>query len=317
MKIVVLDGGTLRKPLSAWEPVSALGEFVFYEDTPRVDDVIVQRIADADIVLTNKVPLTAPILRAVPSVKLISTLATGYNQVDVACAAEQGIVVCNVPAYSTETVAQHVMAFILHFTNRVAEHADWVRSGAWAESPYFSFWNAEIRELHTLTIGIIGAGAIGQRVAQLAAVFGAKVLMHSRAPKNITGVEWVALDDLLARSDFVSLHCPLTPQTHHLMNAQRFAQMKPGACLINTSRGDVVASQDLADALTMGHLGAAAVDVVSQEPMPADHPFSGVKNLIVTPHMAWAGEASLNRLLQITEQNIRAFLLGSPLHQVN
>lgn len=317
MKIVVLDGGTLRQPLDAWKSIYSLGDVDFYESTPSDSKEILERCKDADVILTNKVVLGEEIIRSLKKLKLISTLATGYNQVDVITAKECGVTVCNVPAYSTETVAQQVMAYILHFTNQVASHNDLVQQGCWARESFFSFWSAPIRELHTMSIGIIGYGAIGQRVAHLGAAFGARINVHSRTRREDADVNWLGLDDLLAQSDVVTVHCPLTEDTYHLMNDERIRKMKKGAYLINTSRGNVVEAKALVCALEDGHLAGAAVDVVSEEPMPLSHPYNSAKNLVITPHMAWAGVDALARLLQITFDNIKLFSNGTPQNIVN
>jgi len=317
MKIVVLDGGTLRQPLEAWKSIYSLGDVDFYENTPSDSQVISQRCKDANIVLTNKVVLDGETIRSMKKLKLISTLATGYNQVDTETAKDCGITVCNVPAYSTEAVAQQVMAYILHFTNQVAAHNDLVQNGCWAREPFFSFWNAPIRELHTMSIGIVGYGAIGQRVAHLGTAFGARINVHSRTRRIDADVNWMGLDELLEGSDVVTVHCPLTEDTYHLMNDERIAKMKRGAYLINTSRGNVVEADALIRALENGHLGGAAVDVVSEEPMPLSHPYNSTKNLVITPHMAWAGVDALARLLQITFDNTKLFITGTPQNIVN
>lgn len=318
MKIVVLDGHTLNPGDNPWTPVEACGELTVYERTPP--EQIVNRAQGAEIVLTNKTPLDAATIAALPDLRLISVLATGYNVVDTAAARARGIPVCNVPNYSTDAVAEFVMAMMLDFHKQVRRHGDLVAAGAWERSPDFCFWeNPHFHELAGKTLGIVGFGTIGQRLGELANAFRMKILASSRtrAAKVSYPVEWAETDEIFRRADVVSLNCPLTPETTGLVDRRRLSLMKPTALLINTARGPLVVEQDLRDALVAGTIAAAACDVLSVEPPRAGNPLIGAPNLLLTPHIAWAASEARCRLMDITARNIAGFLAGTPVNVVN
>lgn len=310
MKIVVLDGYTANPGDLDWSPLAALGELIVHERTPAA--LTLERAAGARVLLTNKVILGAREMAALPELRCIGVLATGYNVVDTVAAKERGVVVTNVPAYSTPSVAQHVFALLLELTRGVGRHADLVRAGRWSASPDFAFWATPQVELAGLTIGIVGFGAIGQAVARIALAFGMRVLVHTRTPNPASWpeVDFVGLDALLARADVVSLHCPLTEETRGMINAPRLAAMKSTAYLLNTGRGPLVDEAALAAALKAGQIAGAGLDVLSVEPPPADNPLLTAPNCIITPHLAWATRAARQRLLDVAIDNVRAFLEG-------
>ncbi|AEY68130.1 D-2-hydroxyacid dehydrogenase [Clostridium sp. BNL1100] len=318
MKIVVLDGHTLNPGDMSWDAMGQLGELVVYDRTPA--DKIIERIDNAEIVLTNKVILTKEILDKTPSVKYIGIMATGYNVVNTEYAKELGIIVTNVPAYSTDSVAQMVFAFIMEFCNHVGEHSRAVHEGKWTKSPDFSFWYYPLIEIKNKTLGIIGFGAIGQKVAQIAEIFGMQVLFHSRTIKpglETDNIKSATLEKVLAESDFITLHCPLTEQTRGLINKDTISKIKDGAILINTSRGPVIDENDVAQALNAGKLAGLGTDVVSIEPIQAENPLLNAKNCIITPHFAWATKEARERLMDTLIKNIDSFLKGTPVNVVN
>lgn len=316
MNITTLDSYTLNPGDLSWEWLSALGGLTVHDRTPR--ELIVERAAGAEILLTNKVALTRETIAALPELKYIGVLATGYNVVDTAAARERGIPVTNVPGYGTTAVAQHVFALLLELTQQTGLHTASAKAGDWAQSPDWCYWRTPLVELAGLTMGIVGYGAIGRAVARIAQAFGMKVIAATRTPRAAEeGVEFVGTDELFRRADAVSLHCPLTPDTQGLVNSARLATMKPGAFLINTGRGPLIIEAELAVALRAGTLAGAAVDVLSTEPPAADNPLLTAPNCLVTPHIAWAPKASRQRLLQTVEENIRAFLAGEPVNVVN
>jgi glycerate dehydrogenase len=315
VKIVVLDGYTMNPGDLSWEDLEGLGECTVYERTPP--ERVVERAAGAEVVLTNKVVLDGAVMARLPDLKYIGVLATGYNVVDTAAARERGIVVTNVPAYSTRSVAQLVMALVLELAHHVGHHARTVREGRWTASKDFAYWDHPLVELDGLVMGIVGFGQTGRAVADLARAFGMRVLVHTRTPTAGPGVEFVDLATLLRRSDVVSLHCPLTPETEGLVNAKRLATMKPTAFLINTSRGPVVNERDLAEALGAGRIAGAGLDVLSTEPPKADNPLLAAKNCFITPHFAWATRAARERLMKTVVENVRGFLAGRPQNVVN
>ena len=310
MKIVVLDGYTANPGDLSWESLSALGDCTVHDRTPA--GLTVERARDAEVVLTNKVVLDRATLAQLPKLRYIGVLATGTNVVDVAAAAGLGVVVTNVPAYSTRSVAQLVFALVLELAQHAGAHGAAVRAGRWTSSPDFCFWDHPLVELDGLTMGLVGYGHIGQAVAHLARAFGMRVIVHSRTVRPVAGVEFVDLDTLFHRSDVLSLHCPLTPETKGLVNAGRLAVMKSSAFLINTGRGPLVEEADLADALNAGRIAGAAVDVLSVEPPPAGNPLLTAKNCLITPHIGWATRAARERLLRTVVENLRAFLDGQP-----
>lgn len=317
MKIVILDGYTENPGDLSWAGFEKLGEVTVYDRTPAKE--IAARIADAQAVITNKTPITAQTLDACPGVRYIGVLATGYNVVDTAACKARGIPVCNIPTYGTDAVAQYVFALLLEVCHHVGHHSDAVHAGRWVQSRDFCFWDTPLIELSGKTLGIIGFGRIGQATAKIAKAFGMRVLAYARhqSEQGHKLADYVSLDELLTRSDIVSLHCPLTEQTQGMINAASIAKMKNGAILINTGRGPLVNEADLRQALDSGKLTAAAVDVVSTEPMPKDCPLLGAKNCIITPHIAWAPKESRQRLMDIAVDNLARFLAGAPANVVN
>lgn len=314
-KIVVLDGHTLNPGDLDWAPLHALGDCTVHDRT--APDQVVPRARGAGIVLTNKVVLNRAVLERLPDLRYIGVLATGTNVVDTAAARERGIPVTNVPAYGTMSVAQAVFALLLELTNRTAEHAAAVKAGRWASCPDFTFRLGRLVELDGLTFGIVGMGAIGRAVARMAAAFGMKVVASSRTPKDVPGVEWLPLEELLRHSDVVSLNCPLTPATQNLIRAETLALMKPTAFLLNGGRGPLVDETALAAALNAGRLAGYGADVLSTEPPRPDNPLLTAKHCVVTPHIAWATDAARRRLLATVVANVRAFLAGTPTNVVN
>jgi len=304
MNIVVLDGYTLNPGDLSWDPLRKLGSCEIYDRSSR--DEIVPRSASAEIVLTNKVVLNRAYMSAVPRLKYIGVTATGYNIVDVAAARERNIIVTNVPTYGTKSVAQMTIALLLELTQHIGHHAQTVRDGRWTRSPDFCYWDYPLVELDGLTMGIIGYGRIGQAVGELAQAFGMKVIAHSRKSSA------QELEQLFRASDVISLHCPLTPETKHLINKERLAWMKPSALLLNTSRGPLIDEAALAEALNEGRIAGAGLDVLAVEPPPADNPLFTAKNCFITPHIAWATRAARSRLMDASIENVRAFLSGKP-----
>ena len=314
-KIVVLDGYTLNPGDLDWRALEAIGDVTVHDRTPI--PATVERAAGAAILLTNKAPVNAEAIAALPDLRYIGVLATGYNIVDVAAAKARGIVVANVPGYGTSAVAQHVFALILELAQRVGHHAQSVRDGRWVASADFCYWDFPLVELAGRTLGIVGFGAIGQAVARIGLAFGMKVIASTRTPRTVAGVEFVSMDEVFRRADVVTLHCPLTPETQGLVNAARLAQMKPGAFLINTGRGPLVVERDLAEALEAGRIAGAGLDVLAVEPPKPDNPLLTARNCLITPHIAWAMQAARARLMEVAVANVRAFLAGAPAHVVN
>ena len=315
MKIVVLDGYAANPGDLSWDKIASLGELTVYDRTPA--DEVAQRIAQADIVFTNKAPITKESMDAAPNLKWIGILATGYNIVDVQAAREKGIPVANVPGYSTDSVAQLVFAHLLEVCHHVGEHTRAVSEGEWVNSKDFVFWNYPLIELKGKTFGILGYGSIGKAVAKIARAFGMKVIAHSRREFQDNEVECVSLDELLSRSDVLSLHCPLFEETKGIINAQNIAKMKDTAILINTARGPLINEQDVTDALNAGKLGYACIDVVNVEPMKRDNPLLKAKNCLFTPHIGWAPYEARVRLNEISYENLKSFLDGKPQNVVN
>ncbi len=316
MKIVVLDGYAANPGDLDWGPLSALGQLTVHDRTPAA--LTLERAAGARAVLTNKVVLGAAELAALPELRYIGVLATGYNVVDTSAAGERGIVVTNIPAYSTPSVAQHVFALLLELTRGVGRHNALVHAGRWSSAPDFAFWEGLQVELAGLAIGIVGFGAIGQAVARIARAFDMQVLVQTRRPDPVAWpeVSFVGLDELFARADVVSLHCPLTEDTKGLVNAARLERMNPSAYLINTGRGPLVDEAALARALQAGQLAGAGLDVLALEPPPADSPLLTAPNCVITPHLAWATTAARRRLLATAAANLQAFLAGTPRNRV-
>lgn len=312
MKICILDGYSLNPGDLDWSPVERLGDVTLFGRTPA--DKIVERAADADIVLTNKVPFSADTLRQLPRLRFICVLATGYNIIDTEAAARQGVVVANIPAYSTMSVAQMAFAHILNITNHVASYAREVADGKWTNCPDFCFWDSALTELAGKTMGIVGLGNTGMATARIAVAMGMKVVaMTSKSADTLPeGITPAPLDDVLATADIVSLHCPLTSSTRHLINAEAIGKMKPSAILINTGRGPLVDEQAVADALNGGRLAAFGADVLSQEPPRGDNPLLSARNCFLTPHIAWATLEARTRLMSTATENVRQFIAGEP-----
>ncbi len=319
MKILVLDGFALNPGDLSWKGIKQLGTTVVYDRTEQAR--IVNRIGDAEVVLVNKCPISRETMDACPNMKLICVTATGYNTIDIEAAKEKGILVCNVPDYATDAVTQHVFAMLFAITNRVYEHAQSVREGDWQHAPDFSYRKTPLDEIAGQTMGIIGAGRIGMSVAKVAKAFGMQVLCHNGSR---THPEWeddqlhfVSLDELLEKSDVISLHCPLTEETDNMICRESIAKMKKGVIIINTSRGKIINDTDLANALATGKVGYAAIDVLAEEPPVHGSPLIEQPNCIVTPHIAWAPLQARRRCMQIVEDNIRAFQQGKPQNVVN
>ena len=311
-KIVILDGHAANPGDLDWGPLRELGQCVIYERTPPSE--VVTRAAGASVVLTNKVSMTRAIISRLPDLRYLGTLATGVDAIDLAAAGERGIVVCNVPAYSTASVAQLTFALLLELTHHVGHHAAGVREGVWSRSRDFAYWDFPLVELAGLRLGLLGCGAIGQAVAKIAQAFGLEVCATRRGdrPLEVPGVQQVSVETLFREADILSVHCPLTPDTRGLVNAARLATMRPSAYLLNTSRGPIVVEQDLADALNAGRIAGAGLDVLSSEPPRADNPLLTARNCLITPHIAWGTLAARERLLATVVSNIRAYLNGAP-----
>ena len=312
MKIVILDGYSANPGDLSWKELEELGTLTVYDRTKS--DETVARAADAEIVLTNKVILNSEVIAQLPRLKYIGVLATGYNVVDIKAAHERGIIVTNVPAYSTESVAQMVFAHLLTVTNRTEHYAIQNRDGRWSSNPDFCYWDFPHMELAGKTFGVVGLGNIGLRVAQIAHAFGMKVkAVTSKVQSTLpVGIEKVSLEELLATADVLSLHCPLTDSTRHMINAATLQQMKPSAILINTGRGPLVDDQAVADALAKGAIAAYCADVVTEEPPRPDNPLLQQPNAFITPHIAWASMEARVRLLKVAIENVRLFLNGQP-----
>jgi glycerate dehydrogenase len=310
MKIVILDGFTANPGDLSWQALEELGTLTVYDRTQP--EKTVARAADADVVLTNKVVFSREVIAQLPRLKYIGVLATGYNVVDIAAARERGIIVTNVPAYSTESVAQMVFAHLLTVTNRTEHYACENRKGRWTANPDFCYWDFPHQELAGKTFGIVGLGNIGQRVAQIALAFGMKVVALTSKTTLPEGIKKASLEELLAASDVLSLHCPLTDSTRHLINADTLRLMKPSAILINTGRGPLVDDQAVADALQEGRLAAFCADVLTQEPPATDNPLLTQEHAFITPHIAWATKEARTRLVKVAISNVRAFLSGQP-----
>ncbi len=320
MKIVVLDGFTENPGDLSWTPLEELGEVIIYDRTSYADaPVIAERIGDAEIVVTNKTPVSRDTLVKCPNVRLIAVLATGYNVVDYSYAREKGIPVVNVPTYGTASVSQFAIALLLEICAHVAHHSEAVHAGRWENADDWCFWDYPLIELAGKTMGIIGFGRIGQATGRIAKALGMTVLATgSRETENGRSIaEYVDRDTLFARSDVVVLHCPLFPETAGIINRDSIAKMKDGVILINNSRGGLMVEQDVADALNSGKILAAGVDVVSTEPIRGDNPLLKAKNCLITPHISWAPKEARQRILDITVDNIRAFLTGEKKNVVN
>lgn len=320
MKIVVLDGYTLNPGDLSWDGISQFGELTVHERTDFAPKKIIEAIGNAEIIFTNKTPLSKDVLEKAPSLKYIGVLATGYNVVDTLAAKELGIIVTNIPTYGTAAVAQFTFALLLEMCHHVGAHNDAVQRGDWANCKDFSFWNYPLIELVGKTMGLIGFGRIGQATAKIAEAFGLKILAYDgyQSPElENENCKYVSLDNLLANSDIISLHCPLSDSTEGIINKDNIAKMKDGVMIINTSRGQLIVEKDLYEALNSGKVAGAAVDVVSSEPISPDNLLLKAKNCIITPHIAWAPKESRSRLMNIAVDNLAAFLGGKPINIVN
>lgn len=321
MKIVILDGYTENPGDLSWEGFEGLGELTVYDRTPADDEEeIVRRIGDAEAVIVNKVPVSRKTLERCKGIRYIGVLATGYNVIDVEAAREKGIPVANVPAYGTDTVAQSAMALLLEICHHAAHHDRAVHEGRWASCPDFCFWDYPIIELKGKTMGIIGFGRIGQAMGRLAQAFGMKVLANAAHPRPELETEncrYAKLSEIYEKSDVISLHCPLTPDTTELIKRESIEKMKDGVILLNNGRGGLLNEQDVADALNSGKIYAAGLDVVSTEPISPDNPLLRAKNCLITPHISWASKESRQRLMDIAVENLKAFQEGRPVHVVN
>jgi glycerate dehydrogenase len=318
MKIVVLDGYTLNPGDLSWEELKKLGEVEVYDRTTK--EKVVERSKEADIVLTNKTPVSKLAISHLSSLKYIGVLATGYNIVDIDAAKKNGVVVSNVPGYGAMSVAQFTFALLLELCHHVQRHSDGVMNGRWTKSPDFCFWDYPLIELDGKTIGIIGFGGIGQKVADVSTAFGMNVIAFSRTQTDQSprsNFRWVTKDELFEEADEISLHCPLTPQTEGIINRDSLKRMKSSAFLLNTSRGPLIVEQDLADALNSGTIAGAGLDVLSTEPPQSSNPLFDAKNCIITPHIAWATKEARERLMRVTLDNILAFQNKKPVNVVN
>ena len=318
MSIVVLDGYTLNPGDLSWDRVAALGELTVYDRTP--EELIVARIGNAPYIFTNKTPITRATMDRCPELKFIGVLATGYNLIDVDAAKEKGIAVTNIPTYGTPAVAQMVFALLLEICHHVAEHSDSVKAGEWTEGEDWCYWKHPLIELNGKTMGILGFGRIGQTTARIAQALGMNILAvddYQNPALESDTCKYATLDEMLAGSDVISLHCPLFPSTKGIVNKDTIAKMKDGVILINTSRGPLVVEEDLADALNTGKVYAAGVDVVSTEPIHQDNPLLKAQNIFITPHIAWAPKDSRARLMDIAADNLAAYIAGKPVNVVN
>ncbi len=323
MKAVVLDGYTLNPGDLSWQALEELCDLTVYERTATTateETLIIERIGDADVVYTNKTPLTAKILATVPKVKFIGVLATGYNVVDTEAAKERGIIVTNIPAYGTAAVSQMAIALLLEMCHHVGAHSDSVLSGEWQSNPDWCYWKYPLVELAGKTMGIIGFGRIGQMTGKIAQALGMKVLaFDSYRDQSLESesLQYADLETLFFQSDVISLHCPLFESTQGIINKDSIAKMKDGVMIINNSRGPLVVEEDLAEALNCGKVGAAALDVVSSEPIRSDNPLLKAKNCLITPHISWAPKEARQRLLDFAVDNLRQFIAGNPVNVVN
>ena len=318
MKIVVLDGYTLNPGDLSWEGFESLGEVQVYNRTPA--EKTVERIGDAPVILTNKTAITKEILDQCPAIRYIGVLATGYNVVDVKAAAQKGIVVTNIPSYGTDAVAQYAFALLLELCHHVGLHDESVKAGEWENCQDFCYWKTPLMELAGKTLGLIGFGRIGQKTGAIARAMGMKVLAYDRFQRpelENENCRYVSLEQLLAASDVISLHCPLLPETKGVINRDTISRMKDGVLIINTFRGDLVVEKDLAEALISGKVAGAAADVVSTEPIKGDNPLLKAPNMIITPHMAWGAKESRGRLMNQAVENLKAFLSGNPVNTVS
>ncbi|KUK52689.1 MAG: hypothetical protein XD77_1186 [Marinimicrobia bacterium 46_47] len=316
MKIVVLEGFTLNPGDLNWEDLYTLGDVTIYNRTP--DDQIVTRASGAQAILSNKTRLTRSVLEQLPDLKYIGVLATGYDSIDVKAAREKGITVTHVPTYGTRSVAQMTFAHILNLVHRLADHNHSVQSGNWSKAPDYCYWEHPLTELDGQILGILGLGRIGKAVAEIGHHFGMNIIYHDTQPPSSVPPSWqaVSINTLFKSSDILTLHCPLTPETHEIVDIHHLKRMKKTAFLINTSRGGLIKSRDLAEALKGGVIQGAGLDVLDQEPPTADHPLIGIPNCFITPHIAWATRAARERLLKTAIENLKAYMHGKAIHVV-
>jgi len=320
--IVILDGHTANPGDLDWKPLEALGELTVHPRTPPEAEAVAERVGEARVALTNKTPMTAETLQRCPRLEYVGVLATGYNVIDLDAARARGITVTHVPGYATDSVAQHVFALLLELTNRVSEHDHAVHEGTWSACEDFSFTTGPIVELAGRTLGIVGLGDIGRRVAMIGAALGMAVSAAYQSSMNtieIPGVPltWRDHDTLFAEADVITLHCPLNPKTRHLVNAPRLGRMKPESFLVNTGRGELIDEAALARHLAEGRIAGAALDVLASEPPPADHPLLAAPRCLITPHLAWASAEARGRLIRLAAENLAAFLEGAPRNVVS
>ncbi|MBR1738729.1 MAG: D-2-hydroxyacid dehydrogenase [Ruminococcus sp.] len=316
MKLVILDSETVsRNGDISLDPVTSLCDSTVYGFVPN--DQVAERIGDADAVICNKCLITEEVFSRCPNLKYVGLFATGYNNVDTAAATRHGACVCNVPSYSTDSVAQHTFALILNHFNRIRDYAETVDRGDWVNYKLFTYFYIPTFELRGMTLGIIGFGEIGRRVAKIGEAFGMDILTYTRSPEKVTGAKAVSLEELMRESDVVSVHCPLNEQTKELINKDTIALMKPSAYFVNTARGGIMNEADLADALNSGRIAGAGIDCLTFEPMREDCPLRGAKNCTITPHIAWAPRQTRERLIRLVAENLRAFISGSPVNKVN
>jgi len=316
MTITVLDGHAANPGDLSWEEFKKLGEFHYYDRTPP--ELVIERIKDSDLIFLNKVNITKEILNNCPKLKYIGVLATGYNVIDLNACREKGIIVTNIPAYSTNSVAQHVFSFILYFSNLSAQHSQSVHNGDWIRCPDFCYWNSPLCELEGKTLGIFGFGNIGQQVAKIAHTFGMNVIVNVHSEKSFTGGEkTVSTEELFKQSDFITLHAPLTSETKELINSESISKMKKSVIIINTARGGLVNEQDVRQALDSKRIAGYAADVVLNEPMTEDCPLYKAPSCVITPHIAWAPLETRQRLFNIAIENVKGFLNGKPVNVVN
>lgn len=321
MKIVILDGYTENPGDLSWSGLEAFGELTVYDRTPlNDDDEIVRRIGDAEIVYTNKTPLRRTVFERCPSMRFVGVLATGYNIVDVAAADDHDVTVCNIPSYGTDAVAQFAIAMLMEICHGVAHHSQAVHEGRWENCPDFCFWDTPQIELTGKTLGVIGFGRIGRATARIAAAMGMRILAYNDGRETEEGRklgQYVTLDELLAQSDVITLHCPLTPATQGIISRDTIARMKDGVIILNNGRGPLIVEEDLAQALADGKVFAAGLDVVSVEPIRGDNPLLKAPRCLITPHISWAAKEARTRLMHIAEDNLRAFVEGSPINVVS
>lgn len=318
MKIAVLDGRILNPGDISWEPISSLGEFTCFDETAPAD--IRERAAGADVILTNKTPLRRAILKDLPNAKFVGVLATGHDVVDSAAFAERGIPVCNVVAYGVDDVAQHAFALLLELCRRTSDHSRSIKDGEWKACGQWCYWKTTPVNLRGLTMGLVGFGSIGRRVGELASAFGMKVIAHCRTPRNpphYGSFSFGSIDQVLASSDVISLHCPLTEETQAIIRKETIAKMKDGVFLINTARGPLLNEADVARALKGGKIAGLGADVLAKEPPAAGNPLLTAPNTILTPHMAWATAQSRQNIIDLTAENIRRWQAGTPVNVVN